>query len=102
MIDWTELEAQIGLEALPAFHRAFLVARGVDVTGMMLRRVQQTVEREINKLVLEGKAQRQMLAGTTARREDTRIWIDPGALDGLELNDGRSLQALIEQLPRQA
>jgi hypothetical protein len=97
MIDWTVLEAQIGLEALPAFHRAFLVSRGVDVTGMMLRRVQQTVEREINKLVLEGKA----------KREDTRIWIDPGVLtdlglNGLELSDGRSLQSLIEQLPRQA
>jgi hypothetical protein len=97
MIDWTVLEAQIGLEALPAFHRAFLVSRGVDVTGMMLRRVQQTVEREINKLVLEGKA----------KREDTRTWIDPGVLtdlglNGLELSDGRSLQSLIEQLPRQA
>jgi hypothetical protein len=97
MIDWTVLEAQIGLEALPAFHRAFLVSSGVDVTGMMLRRVQQNVEREINKLVLEGKA----------KREDTRIWIDPGVLtdlglNGLELSDGRSLQSLIEQLPRQA
>jgi hypothetical protein len=92
MIDWTELENQIGLEALPAFHRAFLESRGVDVTGMMLRRVQQTVEREINKLVLEQKA----------KRDDTRIWIDPGALQGLELSDGRSLQSLIEQLPRQA
>jgi hypothetical protein len=92
MIDWMELEAQIGLEALPAFHRAFLVARGVDVTGMMLRRVQQTVEREINKLVLEDKA----------KRQDTRIWIDPGAFAGLRLNDGRDLQALLEQLPRQA
>ena len=91
MIDWSELENQIGLESLPAFHRAVLVSRGVDVTGMMLRRVQQTVEREINKLVLEGRA----------RRDDTRIWIDPGALTGLELNDGRSLQSLIEQLPRQ-
>jgi hypothetical protein len=91
MIDWTELEAQIGLEALPAFHRAFLESRGVDVTGMMLRRVQQTVEREINKLVLENHA----------RRENTRIWIDPGVLTGLELSDGRSLQSLIEQLPRQ-
>ena len=91
MIDWTELENQIGLEALPAFHRAFLVARGVDVTGMMLRRVQQTVEREINKLVLEHKA----------RREDSQIWIDPGVLSGLELSDGRSLHSLIEQLPRQ-
>jgi hypothetical protein len=92
MIDWTELENQIGLEALPAFDRAFLESRGVDVTGMMLRRVQQTVEREINKLVLEGKA----------KREDTRIWIDPGVLQGLELIDGRDLQSLIEQLPRQA
>ena len=102
MIDWTELEAQIGLESLPAFHRAFLVSRGVDITGMMLRRVQQTVEREINKLVLEQKA----------RRDDTRIWIDPGVLAGLglaglglsdlELSDGRRLKSLIEQLPRQA
>jgi hypothetical protein len=92
MIDWTELENQIGLESLPAFHRAFLVSRGVNVTGMMLRRVQQTVEREINKLVLEQKA----------KREDTRIWIDSGVLNGLELSDGRSLQSLIEQLPRQA
>jgi hypothetical protein len=91
MIDWTELEAQIGLEALPAFHRAFLVSRGVDVTGMMLRRVQQTVEREINKLALEQKA----------KREDAQIWIDLGVLVGLELNDGRNLQSLIEQLPRQ-
>jgi hypothetical protein len=92
MIDWTQLEAQVGLEALPAFHRAFLVARGVDATGMMLRRVQQTVERELNKLVLEGKA----------KREDARIWIDPGVLadlglTGLELIDGRSLRSLIEQ-----
>ena len=91
MIDWTELEAQVGLEALPAFHRAFLVSRGVDISGMMLRRVQQTVEREINKLVLEQKA----------KREDSQIWIDPGVLSGLELSDGRSLQSLIEQLPRQ-
>jgi hypothetical protein len=96
MIDWTELEAQIGLEALPTFHRAFLVARGVDITGMMLRRVQQTVEREINKLVLEGRA----------KRDDTRIWIDPGIIEKLELSDlklsdGRNLQSLIEQLPRQ-
>ena len=91
MIDWTELENQIGLEPLPAFHRAFLVSRGVDITGMMLRRVQQTVEREINKLVLEQKA----------KREDSQIWIDPGVLSGLELSDGRSLQSLIEQLPRQ-
>ena len=91
MIDWTELEAQIGLEALPAFHRAFLVSRGVDISGMMLRRVQQTVEREINKLVLEQRA----------RREDSRIWIDPGVLSGLELSDGRSLRILLEQLPRQ-
>ena len=91
MIDWTELEAQVGLEALPAFHRAFLVSRGVDISGMMLRRVQQTVEREINKLVLEHKA----------KRDDSRIWIDPGILSGLELNDGRSLQSLSEALPRQ-
>jgi hypothetical protein len=92
MIDWTELEAQIGLESLPAFHRAFLMARGVDITGMMLRRVQQNVEREINKLVLEQKA----------KRENARIWIDPGILvelelSGFKLSDGRNLQDLLEQ-----
>jgi hypothetical protein len=86
MIDWTELETRIGLDALPAFHRAFLVSRGVDVTGMMLRRVQQTVEREINKLVLEGKA----------RREDDRTWIDPSVLETLELTDGREIKAVLE------
>jgi hypothetical protein len=56
-IDWTDLEERIGLEALPAFHRRFLAARGVEnPDALPLRRVQQNVERELNKLALEGKA----------------------------------------------
>ncbi len=55
--NWRELEERIGIEALPAFHRRFLAARGVEnPDALPLRRVQQNVERELNKLVLEGKA----------------------------------------------
>jgi hypothetical protein len=56
-INWRELEERIGIEALPAFHRRFLASRGVENPyALPLRRVQQNVERELNKLVLEGKA----------------------------------------------
>jgi hypothetical protein len=56
-INWTELEERIGIEALPAFHRRFLAARGTEnPDALPLRRVQQNVERELNKLVLEGRA----------------------------------------------
>jgi hypothetical protein len=56
-INWRELEERIGIEALPAFHRRFLAARGEQNPDVLpLRRVQQNVERELNKLVLEGKA----------------------------------------------
>ena len=55
--NWRELEERIGIEALPAFHRRFLASRGVEnPDALPLRRVQQNVERELNKLVLEGKA----------------------------------------------
>jgi hypothetical protein len=55
--NWRELEERIGIEALPAFHRRFLAARGEqNPDAIPLRRVQQNVERELNKLVLEGKA----------------------------------------------
>jgi hypothetical protein len=55
--NWRELEERIGIEALPAFHRRFLAARGIEnPDAIPLRRVQQNVERELNKLVLEGKA----------------------------------------------
>lgn len=56
-INWRELEERIGIEALPAFHRKFLATRGEqNPDALPLRRVQQNVERELNKLVLERKA----------------------------------------------
>lgn len=59
MISWRELEARVGLDALPDFHRAFLTWRGVEgAAGMPLRRVQQRVEAELNKLVQAGQASR--------------------------------------------
>ncbi len=55
--NWRELEERIGIEVLPAFHRRFLASRGVEnPDALPLRRVQQNVERELNKLLLEGKA----------------------------------------------
>ncbi len=59
LTDWRELEERIGLEQLPAFHRSFLAALGVENTDIMpLRKVQQNVIRELNKLKLEGRAQK--------------------------------------------
>ncbi len=55
-INWRELEAQIPLEQLPDFHKAFLTSKGVQTDSMMLRRVQQSVERELNKLIQQGQA----------------------------------------------
>jgi hypothetical protein len=56
-VDWRELEASTPLEALPEFHRAFLRSRGVEAPEtMMLRRVQQAVERELNTLLRQGLA----------------------------------------------
>ncbi len=56
-INWRELESKIPLEQLPEFHRAFLLSRGTpNPESMMLRRVQQSVEREINTLIKEGHA----------------------------------------------
>jgi hypothetical protein len=75
-IRWRELEARIPLDDLPAFHRAFLHARGVtDPEDMMLRRVQQSVERELNKLVQAGQA----------RREGEEIIVQRAALEALDL-----------------
>jgi hypothetical protein len=55
--DWRELEASIPLEELPNFHRTFLRSRGVEAPEtMMLRRVQQAVERELNTLLRQGLA----------------------------------------------
>lgn len=80
-IDWRALEERIGLEDLPAFHRAFLSSRGVaDAQEMFLRRVQQAVERELNRLVKEGRAS----------KENERVLVDRSALEGLKLPDGRA------------
>ena len=74
--DWRELEEQIGIEALPAFHRRFLATRGVEnPDALPLRRVQQNVERELNKLVLEGKAQ---------KTEETWL-VDSEIIEGLKI-----------------
>ena len=75
-IRWRDLEASIALDELPDFHRAFLALRGVtDPQEMLLRRVQQTVERELNKLVQTG----------LARRENEEIIVSAAALEGLNL-----------------
>ncbi|WP_425148293.1 hypothetical protein [Deinococcus sp.] len=57
---WRALETEIGLDELPNFHRDFLTWRGVeDAQHMPLRRVQQRVESELNRLVQAGQATRQ-------------------------------------------
>lgn len=78
--DWRKLEEAIGLELLPSFHRAFLAARGTDAGSLMLRRVQQAVERELNKLVLEGRAE----------RNGDQVLMDRAVLDDVTLADGRN------------
>ncbi|WP_027481049.1 hypothetical protein [Deinococcus pimensis] len=58
-LSWRDLESRVGLDDLPAFHRAFLTWRGVEGVGTMpLRRVQQRVEAELNRLVQAGLAVR--------------------------------------------
>ncbi|GAA5438407.1 hypothetical protein [Deinococcus aquaticus] len=58
-LSWRALETRVGLDDLPAFHRAFLTWRGIeDAAGMPLRRVQQRVEAELNRLVQAGHATR--------------------------------------------
>lgn len=58
-VSWRALEARVGLDDLPAFHRAFLTWRGVEgAQGMPLRRVQQRVEAELNRLAGSGGARR--------------------------------------------
>ena len=75
-IRWRALEASIALDKLPDFHRAFLAHQGVtDPQEMLLRRVQQTVERELNKLVQAG----------AARREGDEIIVSAQALEGLDI-----------------
>ena len=72
-VSWRELEIRTGLDALPAFHRAFLAWRGIpDTEAMPLRRVSQRVEAELNRLVQAGQA---------SRHGDDWL-ILPGVLDG--------------------
>ena len=72
-LSWRELESRVGLDELPAFHRAFLSWRGVaDTEAMPLRRVQQRVEAELNRLVQAGQA--------TRHQDDWHL--QPGALAG--------------------
>ncbi|MFC4452893.1 hypothetical protein [Deinococcus sonorensis] len=75
-LSWRELEGRVPLDALPDLHRRFLHWRGVaDVDSMPLRRVQQRVEAELNRLVQAGQA--------TRSGDDWRL--HAGALDGFDL-----------------
>ncbi|MFC4638060.1 hypothetical protein [Deinococcus hohokamensis] len=72
---WRDLETRVGLDGLPAFHRAFLTWRGIEGAGdMPLRRVAQRVEAELNRLVQAG----------VARRDGEDWLLSPGALAGFE------------------
>ncbi|MFN3267037.1 MAG: hypothetical protein ACK41E_09385 [Deinococcales bacterium] len=77
-IDWREHEANIPLERLPDFHRAFLRSRGVvNPEQMMLRRVQQSVERELNTLCQAG----------LAKNEEGHLWVAKSVLDAISIPD---------------
>ncbi|GGM18120.1 hypothetical protein [Deinococcus aerophilus] len=70
-VSWRTVETRVGLEDLPAFHRAFLTWRGVEgAPDMPLRCVSQRVEAELNRLV----------QGGVARRENGDWLLDPGTL----------------------
>ncbi|WP_414657733.1 hypothetical protein ACINK0_02660 [Deinococcus sp. VB343] len=74
-MSWRDLENRVGLDDLPAFHRAFLHWRGIDGgDAMPLRRVQQRVEAELNRMV----------QGELATREGDDWHLIPGALEGFE------------------
>lgn len=74
-LSWRALETRVGLDGLPAFHRAFLTWRGIEGAGAMpLRRVAQRVEAELNRLVQAGQA----------RRGEDDWWLSPGALAGFD------------------
>ena len=74
-VSWRSLETRVGLDALPAFHRAFLRWRGVEgAEAMPLRRVQQRVEAELNRMV----------QGDLATREGDDWRLIPGALEGFK------------------
>ena len=74
-VSWRALEGRVPLDDLPAFHRAFLTWRGVEGADTLpLRRVQQRVEAELNKLVQQG----------LAKREEDEVQIERAALAGFE------------------
>ncbi|MCL6525516.1 MAG: hypothetical protein K6T57_01415 [Thermaceae bacterium] len=58
MIRWSELEAQIPLDELPAFHRAFLELHRPELEAqtLPLRRVQQYVVQTLHTLAQSGQA----------------------------------------------
>lgn len=87
-LSWRALETRVGLDALPDFHRAFLIWRGVEgAAEMPLRRAQQRVEAELNRLVQSGEAtrdgddwriSREALAGFGAAKP----YLSPDLLEG--------------------
>lgn len=81
-VSWRDLENRVGLDDLPAFHRSFLHWRGIDGgDAMPLRRVQQRVEAELNRMVREG----------LALREGDDWHLKVGALEGFEQAVGREV-----------
>lgn len=72
-LSWRALEARVPFDDLPGFHRAFLAWRGVEgAASLPLRRAQQRVEAELNRMTQAGQAQR---AGDD-------WWLSQGALAG--------------------
>jgi hypothetical protein len=75
-INWRELEANIPLEQLPKFHIAFLASRGLEsLESMMLRRIQQSVERELNTLLRQGKAKQESEILFVDSQEIPELWL---------------------------
>ena len=75
-INWRELVASIPLEQLPDFHRAFLTSRGVEnIETMILRRIQQNVERELNTLLRDKKAKEESAILFVLRQEIPTQWL---------------------------
>ena len=74
-LSWRSIENRVGLDALPAFHRAFLRWRGVEgVDNLPVRRAGQRVEAELNRMV----------QGDLATRAGDDWHLVPGALEGFE------------------
>lgn len=81
-VSWRDLENRVGLDDLPAFHRAFLRWRGVDGgDALPLRRVQQRVGAELSRMVQAG----------LAVREGDDWHLQVGALEGFEQAVGRGV-----------